>query len=174
MQKESYSVLRLCKNYLVYIQSGTFLVTIFLSRIDFCLISLVNYTKSLKSKNVGVVREINIELRLINSVSRYNDLNLFHILEVNPMSPTLDMRSIVHWVRIVLRMDTVIVSLFRYFVSKSSLVVRVNSFSEKEIGLGISSNIPPISVHLAKTFHCISPFFIVRFSFWLRNSSYSH
>ncbi len=169
IQKESYSELRLCKNHVMYIQSGTFLLTMSLSRIECCLISLANYAKSLKSENVWVVRKINIESCLINSVSRYNDSILFHILKANPMSPTFDMRSIVHLVRIAPRMESVIVSHFMNFVSKSSLVVGVNSFSEEEIGLGISCNILSISVHLAKILHYISPFFVVRFFFRLRN-----
>lgn len=62
-------------------------------------------------------------------------------LEANPVSPTCDIGSIEHVVRIAPRIEPVIVSLYMSFVSKASLVVGVNSFLGGEIGLGISLNI---------------------------------
>ncbi len=141
MGKDSYSELRPCKNHVVYIQSGTSLVPISWSRIEFRLILSANCATSSKSESVWVERRINIESRSINPVSRYNDSNLFHISEANPISPTCDIGSIVQVVRIAPQMESVIVSHFMSFVSKASLVVGVKSFSGGEMGLEISPNI---------------------------------
>lgn len=112
IQKELYSESRIFNSHLVNIQSGIFLIPIFLRRMKSCF-KLSKYLATLlKSKAVWRDNQMKTALHSINLVFQFNLSNLIHISK-NKARPLMWVKgSMLHFNRIIPQRESVNISYF--------------------------------------------------------------